>query len=479
MILNINKLFGTFMLLFIAGVFLFTPNESMASTSRAPLVKVIDVNGNVTKEFNAFDERFRGGATVAVADVTGDGKEDIVVAAGPGGGPHVRIFSGEGVYEAGFFAYDLGMRKGVNVAAGDLDGDGVADIVTVPMSGARAHVRIFRADGTPIFTSKGFSAYDPAFRGGAQVAVGDLDGDGYGEIITGAGPGGGPHVRVFNRFGEPTGLNLWPFEKSYAGGVAVSTADVNGDGKDEIITTPLYGEHTTVGMYSMDGTLLSSLSAYPDSFKGGGMPFPVMLADNAFDNVGVGVYSNGGPQVRVFANDGRNVGHDFFTYENDFRGGVRVSAGDLDGDGVDEFVVVPGSTVLEGRADLAKYIEVDISEQRLRFFENGRKVGEHVVSTGKWSMPTPLGTFKIQNHIPVAYSRSYALYMDWWMAVTPDGAYGIHALPYWKLAGGGRYYEGTNHLGIRVSHGCIRQSIAEAKELYDWAQNGTPVIIHQ
>lgn len=126
-----------------------------------------------------------------------------------------------------------------------------------------------------------------------------------------------------------------------------------------------------------------------------------------------------------------------------------------------------------------KYIEIDLSSQSLYIMQGevfGRRFG---VSTGKWSTPTPIGEFTILNHMPVAWSSKFALYMPWWMAIKPVGGaydgYGIHGLPYWPSG----YVEGTNHIGTPVSHGCIRLGPGDEKFLYDWAENGIPVVIHQ
>src|SRR5437762_3101707 len=85
----------------------------------------------------------------------------------------------------------------VIVAAGDVNGDGYPDVVCAAGPGGAPNVRVFDGrDGTPLggpFAS--FFPYDPAFSGGAFVAAGDVNGDGLADVITGAGPGGGPDVK--------------------------------------------------------------------------------------------------------------------------------------------------------------------------------------------------------------------------------------------------------------------------------------------
>jgi lipoprotein-anchoring transpeptidase ErfK/SrfK len=59
--------------------------------------------------------------------------------------------------------------------------------------------------------------------------------------------------------------------------------------------------------------------------------------------------------------------------------------------------------------------------------------------------------------------------MPWWMAF--KYGYGLHELPEWPSG----KKEGENHLGIRVSHGCIRLGVGPAKWIYDWTPVGTRV----
>ena len=109
---------------------------------------------------------------------------------------------------------------GVNVAVGELYGTGKAVIIAGAGAGGGPHVRVFTMGGRAL--SPGFFAYDYRFRGGVNVAVGDLDGDGKGEIITGAGPGGGPHVRVFNRYGAAQGKGFFAADPASRTGVRLT-----------------------------------------------------------------------------------------------------------------------------------------------------------------------------------------------------------------------------------------------------------------
>ncbi len=179
-----------------------------------------------------YGTQYANGVTLAVGDLDGDGKPEIVTGTGPGGGPHVRIFKADGTPIGGFFAYDPRFRGGVNVAAGDLYGTGRPVIVTGEGPGGGPEVRVFSRFGKVLHP--GFFAYDPRFRGGVNVAVGDVNGDGNMEIITGAGPGGGPHVRIFNRYGAALGKGFFAGDPSSRTGVRVAVTDTDGDGTPEI-----------------------------------------------------------------------------------------------------------------------------------------------------------------------------------------------------------------------------------------------------
>ena len=204
-------------------------DEQIASVSGGALN--ISRNGKQVLSFRPY-AAFKGNFGIATADLDGDGDEEIITGAGFGGGPQVRIFNLAGKVKGSFMAYDKNFRGGVNVAVGDLDGDGKAEIVTGAGFGGGPHVRIFDMSGK---VKSQFMAYDKNFRGGVNVAVGDVDNDGIKEIITGAGSGGGPQVRIFSIDGKVK-KSFMAYDQSYHKGITVAAYDINNDGSVEVLT---------------------------------------------------------------------------------------------------------------------------------------------------------------------------------------------------------------------------------------------------
>src|SRR5262249_58027260 len=152
-----------------------TPDIVVATgPGTAPVVKIIDgVDGSDLAQFLAYDPGFQGGVFVAVGDVNGDGFADLVTGAGESGSPHVKVFSGADLSVLySFFAYAPQMTAGVRVAAGDVDGDGLADIITAPGPGAAPLINAFSGSGLVSLAS--FFAYAPQFTDGVFVAAGDV-----------------------------------------------------------------------------------------------------------------------------------------------------------------------------------------------------------------------------------------------------------------------------------------------------------------
>ena len=304
-------------------------------------------------EFSAYGVPHYG-VNVAVGDVTGDLVDEILTGAGPAPvfGPHVRGFQVDGTPLPGlsFLAYGTN-RFGVNVAAADLDGDGNDEILTGAGPGAvfGPHIRAFDySDGGPKVTpvpGVNFFAYGTN-KWGVNVAGGDIDGDGTDEIVTGAGPGAvfGPHVRGWNVDGGPAAAMPDVSYFAYASqhwGVVVTCGDLDGDGIDEIVTAPgpssLFGAH--VRGWDYDGAAVAPLPgcnflAWPVTTRlyGGRVHAGADLDGDGRDELVVGAGPDPGvglPPVQVYDYDDGQVSL-FFTLEafpSGWTHGVNVAAG--------------------------------------------------------------------------------------------------------------------------------------------------------
>jgi RHS repeat-associated protein len=244
-------------------------------------VKVYDAQTQALKfTLSPFPNSFTGGARVAVADVTGDGTSDIVVGEGPGGNNLVRVYNGTNGHAltgtlGSFSAFPTSQASGVWVAADDVTGDGKADIVVGTDGSFAPQVKIFSgANGTLVRTQ---DVSKLGLTGGVRVAAGDLNGDGKAEVIVGSGPGAAARVGAFDGANGKVLYDYLPFGAGYFGGVNLSAGDVNGDGyADAVVGQASGGEQVKV----YDGRNTGSVTNL-DPFPGttGGVRVGVVDAD--------------------------------------------------------------------------------------------------------------------------------------------------------------------------------------------------------
>ena len=212
-----------------------------------PEILILDELGNLQSSFMAYDSNFHGGVNIAIGDVNGDGKDEIITAPLKGGGPHIRVFDKTGKVLYQFMAYDSNFHGGVNIAIGDVNSDGKDEIITAPASSAPPEIRVFKGSGLKYK----FLAYDSSISKGVKITVGDINDDKWLEIIT-VPNDETPTIKLFNFKGRLKGQFL-AYSKHLKTGIDILAQDFSGDKKPELLTLPDQGSTALLKIYDSGG----------------------------------------------------------------------------------------------------------------------------------------------------------------------------------------------------------------------------------
>jgi hypothetical protein len=230
----------------------------------APEVRIYDGQSTaLIRNFLAYEERFTGGMFVASADLNGDGFDEIITSADVGGGPRIRVFDGRtNTVLSDFFGIDdPSFRGGARISLGDVNGDRIADLVVAAGIGGGPRVALFDgrslAVGLPDKLIADFFIFEPELRDGVFVALGDVDGDGLADMIFGGGPGGGPRVYILDgrEMIVSNGTSRREFGNFFAGdpddrsGIRVAVKRLGPNGAVELITSSGPGTSAVVSRF--------------------------------------------------------------------------------------------------------------------------------------------------------------------------------------------------------------------------------------
>ncbi len=276
------------------------------------------------------------GASIAAGDIDADGEDEIIAGADAGHAPLLGLFERDGTpRQISFYPFDTRFRGGLSVAAGDVDGDGKDEIGVAQASGGQAWIKVMRSNAQHTLLAY-FNAFGSA-EVGASLAFGDIDRDGKDELIVGAGPGGGPQIRVYDIgttaiSGSATGATLKPisfyaFSSKSRSGISVAAGDLDGDGKDEIIASLLTGEEAWVKAYryNTDKTVVASFRAYAAGLTCGARVAAGDVTGDGKADILTAPDRGCAPQIRSFSGAGTPLGLQFYAYPSTQRTGARIT----------------------------------------------------------------------------------------------------------------------------------------------------------
>ncbi len=284
-------------------------------------IKISGTNGDLVSSFKG-TENIKS-ASIAAGDINGDGVDEIVLGLAAGQEPQVLILNNKGKTLKKFLAYDKKWRGGVNLTVSDIDNDGQAEIITAPASSGAPQIKIFDENGK---LKKQFFAYDKKLKMGLNLSAAYLNE--YGEMRIAVAPGAGfePQVKIFSLDGELFN-SFYPYEKKFRGGVKVVVANLDGrknHNGPEIIVAPGAGRDPQIKIYDNSLNLKKQFLAYKKNWQGGVNISAGDINNDGLAEIVLGAYSGAAPHVRIFDGEA-NLLESFYAWPESFKGGLNLA----------------------------------------------------------------------------------------------------------------------------------------------------------
>lgn len=254
---------------------------------------------------------FAGQWRVATGDVTGDGVADSVWGAGPGGRDMVIVIDGRTNapwMQVRAFSNIPG-GGGVFVATGDVNRDGFADVIVGSDGPRAARVIVFSGRRGDVLEEFFPFGNGKPVRVGARVAGGDVDGDGYADVAVTSGPGLKPRAEVYSGMALTANaavtriaafaLSSVPGRPQAGNGAYVAAADMTGDGRAELVVSFNTSPIVSV-LEGMTGTVLSSVNLSTAPGLGAAFARGVTVAARA-NRIAVATGPGAAPATRILA----------------------------------------------------------------------------------------------------------------------------------------------------------------------------------
>ena len=232
-----------------------------------PTVSIIDpASGTVVRQFDVYEQGFMGGVQTAIHDVDNDGRDEIVVAPGRGRVGEIRVFDldGEEMPEYRITPFGSSFLSGVNIALGDVDGDGMKDLIAGQAAGSTVSIHLGVSLGWEATPFRRYTPYGTTHLAGVSVAAADIgtitngsisqtdSKDGRAELVLGTGPGAIKSVQIVDVAGAPkvvTELSIDP-TIGYSG-VTIASGLYNDRSVDDIMVSGGQGGDARVDMFQI------------------------------------------------------------------------------------------------------------------------------------------------------------------------------------------------------------------------------------